>query len=957
MGTLIKTGAALRVIVLTVAVVVLALSSLPALAQTTVQRLTGKTQTDTTSITVPYATNGRTRSWGYTWSPSGQLLSVDGPRPGTGDTTTYTYNSSGYLQTVTDPVAHVTTITAWNGRGQPTTVVDANSVTTTLTYDVRDRPLTVTVDPGAAQSQYVFEYDAVGNLTKITLPEGGWLSYTYDTASRLTGVANNRGETQTFGVNAMGDPTSVTVKTSGATITQQQSFVYDELGRVIQAIGAGAQTTGFGYDKVDNPTSVTDARGKLWQSTFDPLDRVITKTNPQSQTVQLAYSPSDQVTSHKDGRALETTRVIDGFGQVIREVSPDRGTLTYWYDEAGNLTKLVDGGGQETNYAYDNAGRLTSASFVGASAETITYTYDSIASGNKGVGRLTGVTEESGSSGFTYDAQGRVIQDAKTIQGRSYTVGYAYDRNSRVIGIILPSGRTVTFTRATDGLVTDISTKATPSSSSETLASSVSYKPFGPLAGLTYGNGLALTNSYDQNYWLSRAEVKATGATRLDLTLNRNENGQLTGVVDNASSGRGATYTYTDAGRLASASGPWGADSYTYDAAGNRLDQARDIGGTITHITATLSPTSNRIDSVTDDSSTTAVTYGYQYNARKRLSVLKKNGTDAAWYGYDYAGRRVWRSVFGTTTVQTHYIFDEDGRLLAEHDGATGAVVREYVWLDDEPLAMIDSSSGTAQTYFIHSGQIGEPLVMTDASKAKVWDAYVEPYGQAQVFGTPSAGLDLRLPGQWLQAETGGLHQNWHRDYDPSLGRYIEADPLGIEAGQNVYAYVDGRPAEYIDRTGLFVDTAFDLGFVAYDISKLLEDCGTTPENWTALGLDLAAVLIPGATGLGPLYRAGKGLGRAHIWSNTAKLSPVQNAYKHWKKHGREFSEFKNAKQYVDGARKFVGNPPSSALRKARNGDTLLYDPVTNTFAVRSSGGAPRTMFKPERGMEYWNQQ
>ena len=50
---------------------------------------------------------------------------------------------------------------------------------------------------------------------------------------------------------------------------------------------------------------------------------------------------------------------------------------------------------------------------------------------------------------------------------------------------------------------------------------------------------------------------------------------------------------------------------------------------------------------------------------------------DAGWYGYDYAGHRVWRSVFGTTTVQTHYVFDEAGHLLAEHDGATGAVVAE----------------------------------------------------------------------------------------------------------------------------------------------------------------------------------------------------------------------------------------------------------------------------------------
>lgn len=790
-------------------------------ASAEVYRPASETQTDLTNITVPYATNGRTRTWAYTWSTTGQLLTVDGPLAGTDDTTTYTYNADGFLETVTNPLGHVTTVTTWNARGQPTAIVDANSVTTNLTYDYADRVLTMTVDPGTDESEYAFEYDAVGNLTKITQPEGGWLAYDYDDASRLTEISNNRGETQTFTVNLMGDPTAMTVRTSGSTITRQQSWVYDEIGRVIQAIGAGSQTTGFTYDKVGNLKTVTDARGKVFQASYDALDRVVSQTNPQSQAVQAGYSANDALNSHKDGRLLETTRVIDGFGQVIREVSPDRGTITYWYDEAGNLTQVVDGDGQQTNYTYDDGSRLTQATFAGASAETITYSYDATAGGNMGIGRLTGITEESGSSAFVYDAQGRLTGDTKVIQGRTYAVGYAYDRNGEVTEITLPSGRTVTFTRASDGLVSGITTKADPLASSETLASSVGYLPFGPLQSLTYGNGLTLTRTFDQNYWLERIEVKAIGVTSLDLTFGRNANGQLTGVTDNASSGRGASFTYTDAGRLATATGAWGDDAYTYDAAGNRTGKARDIGGTVTEENLVLASTSNRVNS-TEDASTATLrtltwrasgdlsqaafaggsTYEYHYNARKRLSVVEKDSVDAAWYGYDHAGRRVWRSVFGATTVQTHYVFDPAGHLIAEHDGATGDVVREYVWLDDIPVAMIDSSSGTAQTYFIHTGQIEEPLVVTDASKAKVWDGYVEPYGQAQVFGTPSAGLDLRLPGQWEQAETGGLFQNWHREYDPSLGRYIEADPLGIGAGQNVYAYVGGRPLEYTDPTG-----------------------------------------------------------------------------------------------------------------------------------------------------------
>jgi len=784
-------------------------------------RLTSKTETDTTSYTTPYSTNGRTRTWTYGWSTTGQLQSVDGPLSGSGDTLSFGYDTSGYLHTVTNEVGQTTTIAAVNWRGQPGTMVDANGISTTFTYDVRGRLLTATINPGANQSQYQFAYDNVGNLTQITLPAGGYLQYGYDVANRLISVTNHRGEQIIYAVNAMGQATGTTVKTSGSVITAQQTAAYDELGRIIQSIGAGSQTTAMAYDKVSNRTQVTDARGKVFGTTFDPLNRVITRTDPESHTVQLAYNGQNKLTSHTDGRSLQTTRVVDGFGRTIQETSPDRGTISYWYDLADHLTKVVDGDGQETDYAYDNAGRLLSATFPGAAAETITYGYDDTTSGNKGVGRLTSVTEESGSSAFTYDAQGRLTQDIKTLQGHSYTVGYGYDANGQVTQITLPSGRAVSFTRATDGLVTAIST--TPAGgSAQTLASGVTYEPYGPLAGLTYGNGLVLSRSYDQNYWLSRIQVTNGTTASLDLSYGRDADGNLTTTTDNASSGRGATFGYTDAGRLNAATGPWGADAYAYDAAGNRTDKARTIGGVTSHETPVLASASNQVQRVNDGAGaalrtltyrtggdisqaayTGGPTYTYQYDARKRLAVVKNNGTDAGWYGYDFEGHRVWRSVFGSTTVQTHYIFDHQGHLLAEHDGSTGSVVREYVWLDDMPVAMIDSSPGTPQLYYIHAGQIDEPQVMTDSTGSTVWNAYVEPFGQAQVFGTPSAGLDLRLPGQWSQAETGGLHQNWFRDYDPSLGRYIEADPLGIDAGQNVYAYVDGRPELKADASGL----------------------------------------------------------------------------------------------------------------------------------------------------------
>jgi filamentous hemagglutinin len=85
----------------------------------------------------------------------------------------------------------------------------------------------------------------------------------------------------------------------------------------------------------------------------------------------------------------------------------------------------------------------------------------------------------------------------------------------------------------------------------------------------------------------------------------------------------------------------------------------------------------------------------------------------------------------------------------------------------------------------------------------------------------------------------------------------------------------------------------------------------------------------------------------------------VENAFGHWKKHGAEFPEFQNSKQYVEGAKRFVTDPPTGTLTKpgSRPGDTLFYHPETNTFGVRGADGAPRTMFRPTDGAKYWERQ
>ena len=130
------------------------------------------------------------------------------------------------------------------------------------------------------------------------------------------------------------------------------------------------------------------------------------------------------------------------------------------------------------------------------------------------------------------------------------------------------------------------------------------------------------------------------------------------------------------------------------------------------------------------------------------------------------------------------------------------------------------------------------------------WAADYEAFGRAWEYvpnraGAPSIEVNLRLPGQYLDRES-GLHYNWHRYYDPGIGRYITQDPIGLDGGINTYAYVGNNPLNYTDSSGLIIDTIADAGFILYDLYKLASDSACErKENLTALGLVSLEPLLP----------------------------------------------------------------------------------------------------------------
>lgn len=811
-------------------------------------------QTDTQTQTVPYTTTGNNRTWTNTYDALGNVLTADGPRTDLTDTTTYTYTSTEKnLATVINALSQVTSITSYDNMGRPLSFTDPNGLVTDLTYDDLGRLKTYTVNATAGDQVTAIDYDLAGLVTLITLPDATTLAYEYDNAQRLTAVENEAGERIEYTLDAAGNIIQEDVKNAASTLRAKQAREFDEISRLKKNIGATTpQATAYLYDANSNRTRATDARSNATNMAFDALDRLTSVTDPLTKVAATGYDSRDNVTSQSDFRTLSTTYVYDGFNRVIQAISPDTGTTVYNYDLAENVTSQTDARGVVTSRTFDALNRPLTVTFPAYSGENMAFTYDSTAGGNKGVGRLTGITDESGTTALTYDDVGNVTQSVRVIGGQSYTTAYTYDVANRVTQVTYPSGRTVTYTYDSHG---KIITVATNTGTPATLASSITYEPFGPLKGLTYGNSLTLARTFDQNYWLTDI-VTEDGATHIqDLDIAYDNAGNITAITDNLASGRNQTFTLDTLNRVSQAVGAYGTVNYTYDDNSNRLTRVK---GGVTQ-TSTLPGGNNKLTSINDGTNTRSFTYTasgntatdnratdpdvtFTYGGRNRLeSVLASSVTTT--YKVNALGQRVSKSD-GTTTVHFHY--DEDGRLIAESDGS-GTNLREYIWLGNMPLAQIEAA-GTV--YYVHTDHLNTPQKMTDSIQAVVWDRQQEPFGETYATSGAAAN-NLRFPGQFADAES-SLHYNYMRDYDPTLGRYVQSDPIGFEGSLNLYTYADQNPLLYTDPTGEFIP---QLGgaLIGAGLEYFTNPCAT----WRDVAIAAAIGSVGGGIGKAILLRFG----------------------------------------------------------------------------------------------------
>jgi RHS repeat-associated protein len=807
--------------------------------------------------------DGQPRVWTYTYNERGQILTLDGPRlpADVHDITTYGYYSvdspsgdyrAGDLASITNALGQITQIAQYDGNGRVKKMIDPNGLETIMTLDQRDLLRTRQVGAGLVHENTTFDYDDSKQLRKVTLPDSSSVSYIYDDAHRLTdqcestcGISSAQTASTTclvtvpeysnqihYILDSAGNRVRECAFDASHHLVRQHSREYDALNRLKRDIGGsspGTQITQNGYDGNGNLTSITDPLARLTTQIYDSRNRLTEVRDPfngSAAPTKYEYNGQDQLAKVIDPTNLATTYALNGYGETRSQVSPDTGTTTLAYDPASNVSTKVDARGITATYTYDALNRVKQVSYPD---ETVLYTYDSC---TNGIGRLCAISDKTGTTSYSYDLWGRITLKTQTARGLSLTNSYRYNSAGQLDRITTPSGRQITYSYANNRPVS-------AAVDGTTVLDTVVYEPFGPIGGWRWGNSTTGVpnlhlRQFDLDFraleWQSNQPALSPSQPLLARTLTWDDASRITHIDDPNDTANRFTYGYDALDRLTSAGkapdpcfdacDPPPAPTvttYHYDGVGNRLVTSDAPPGVVANLTYTYWANTHRLKGQGLNGGPATTSYGY--DSTGNLTTRTDGWADQAWV-YGGNNRPEQFAVAGAVTTldinalgqrvrkgSTWFTYDEMGHLLGEYNLA-GALVQETVWLGDFPIATLRPNGASASIFYVHPDHLGAPFAVTRPSDNQlVWQwNRVEAFGNSSPEEDPSGlgtfAFNLRFPGQYFDAET-GTHYNYYRDYDPSIGRYVESDPIGLKGGLNTYLYALGTPTSRSDKFGL----------------------------------------------------------------------------------------------------------------------------------------------------------
>ena len=554
-----------------------------------------------------------------------------------------------------------------------------------------------------------------------------------------------------------------------------------KLTSATRGTGAEESTISFDYDQQFNTLNIKDALDRKVESyQLDIQDRPVTITNIDNQVMSISYGVGNMIKLIERFDGTTVSNQYDTSARLTAIIYPDATNTITYYDNA--LLKTIGNGSGTISNKYDGANRLLSQSFMSFMPFMVSYLLDP-------VGNATNITVTINSSttltnSYTFDAAERVSE----INGTGGTFTHAYNQYNGLISAVTNTTSGIHASYQFDDM--DRLTNIVWRKSNNTILRSFEY---------AYNNAGMITNitretaaeSTAYNYDSLDRLIAATSAAHTN-SYGWDLAGNPTSRIENAVT---TTYTLGTGNQLDS----WTGGSYKYNYAGC-------------------------ITNITHGSDILALTWDSQY----QLTSINTTGAVAETYGYDSLGRRTCsvRSQSGTSTTN-YYVYN--GIHCIADVNTNGNLIRSYQYGTgiDNVLAMTVYTGTVAKTYYALTDHLGTVHAMADIGGYIIeiykYDAQGRVLGIYDNYGNPLTESAIGNRYLWQGREYSFATEAYFfrsRYYDPTTGRWLSKDRIGISGGVNLYEFCNNNGVNFVDPLGLAMTFIYGKGHAWVETDK-----------------------------------------------------------------------------------------------------------------------------------------